>query len=81
MIPLPSEFEAVVPQECDGVLCNPSCETVRTAMLTFPILGLRFVQGWSTDAGGMGEELRQQICDMNCGGSPSTSSSSSSSES
>lgn len=81
MIPLPSEFEAVVPAVCDGVTCNPSCDEVRRAMIDFPVVMARFVEGWFNDDGSIADEFKTQICALNCGGAtPSTSSSSSSTD-
>ena len=77
MIPLPGEIEQVVPNgTCYSVVCNPTCEEVRAAMLEFPLVLFRFIEGWTSESGGVGDDLKQQICDANCGGSPVSSSSS-----
>lgn len=76
-IPLPSEFDAVVPDNCTDATCNPSCAEVRAALLDFPTVLFRFVEGWATNAGGMGQDLKDQICALPCngggGGTTSTS--------
>ena len=73
-LPLPSEFEALIPADPN----NPTCEELRALMdreTGLQALLYRWWAAWFNEDGTFTEEFTSEICNADCGGSGSSSTS------